>query len=708
MNHLGQLTATCEQMLTEQIPNFFRLYLNPYVVQTCYCLSRYVQSAWSSQAEGDASCQSFLANSFVEAVSGAVKLARFNARLQQRSSAGLILDPEGRLNHFAALSLAEGGKIELVPGLTVVRSADELAGVCAAGASFGFVVLAVFSSAELDRYREPLRQFLRQQSPWIITCVDRPFLYSLCQTSAGVAKELAPDVVVFDESFVNGELPFAAFTARSDCFAPWNRPGLSTFHSTTFQPNTISTLHFMNCLRQADPAFHAVHRPVLERIRRDSAYCAYLLARLYSPFLAKTIRTLGFDTLAARAAGHYVHVGTRRIFDGVAGVACSIRGHNPPGYLAEIQNGPADDDLLPALSARLRALTGLECFLPAVSGASAVENALRIGLAAQHPRKYVLAFKGGFGGKTLLALVGTARSSYKENLDPLYEHVLYLDPFAPTVIEDLERTLRDYPVAVVQLELIQAVGGVRPLPLRLLRYLQEQKERWGYLLFVDEVQTGMYRTGPFQLSEKVGLTPDLLTLGKGTSDMMVPFSLTLYSAAVQQRLEQNCPTLPEDLRRRCHYPAGYRSVLNTLTRAEEGGLADQVARMGSLFSQLLAEQLSDCRSVQSVRVHGLLIAIELRTTGLVRRWLKKRLTSLYLLSMIRHRSFPVLVGYCQYEPNVLKLTPPLSITAEEAAQVCQTIGSALKEPLRKLLPRTLRALAWSYYRRPRKEKGCPT
>ncbi|HEY7423846.1 MAG TPA: aminotransferase class III-fold pyridoxal phosphate-dependent enzyme [Gemmataceae bacterium] len=699
MNSPGPLAATCELILAEQIPNFFRLCLNPYVVQTCYCLSRYVQTAWPSHPDASAPCQSFLANSLTEAVSGAIKLVRFNARARQRSSAGLILDTDGRLPHFAFLSLANGERIELIPGLTVAQSPDELAGACASGESFGFVVLMATPSVELDRYRETLQQLLRKQSPWIIACVDRSALHALGQGSVGLAGEQAPDVVVFDESFVNRELPFAAFTARKDLFVSWNQPGMSTFHSTTFQPNTISTLHFLNCLRQTDPAFHAAERPVLERIRHDPTYCLSLLAELYSPCLAKTIRTLGFDTLNARATGHSVDVGGRELFDGVAGVACSIRGHNPPSYLAEIQSGPADDELVPALSLRLKARTGLACLLPAVSGASAAENALRIGLAAQHPRKYVLAFKGGFGGKTLLALTGTARASYKENLDPLYEHVLYLDPFAPTVLEDLERSLRDYPVAIVQLELIQAVGGVRPLPLRLLRYLQEQQQRWGYLLFVDEVQTGMYRTGPFYLSEKMSVAPDLLTLGKGTSDMMIPFSLTLYSTAIQRRLEEVCPALAEDLRRRAHYPAAYRSMLNTLNRAEKIGLEEQVARLGALFSRLLSEQLSGCRAVQEVRVHGLLIGIELRTKGLARRWLKKRIASLYLLNMLRHASFPVLVGYCQYEPNVLKLTPPLSIAPEEAAQVCQTIGSALREPLFKFLPRTLAALVGSSFRR---------
>ena len=87
------------------------------------------------------------------------------------------------------------------------------------------------------------------------------------------------------------------------------------------------------------------------------------------------------------------------------------------------------------------------------------------------------------------------------------------------------------------MELIQAVGGVRHLPENVIRHLDLARKRWDYLLLVDEVQTGMYRTGPFVLSQTFDLTPDILLLGKATSDMMFPFALTLYSVAVHRRLE---------------------------------------------------------------------------------------------------------------------------------------------------------------------------
>ena len=66
----------------------------------------------------------------------------------------------------------------------------------------------------------------------------------------------------------------------------------------------------------------------------------------------------------------------------------------------------------------------------------------------------------GFGGKTLLALTGTANASYKEHIDPLYADVHYVDPFASDALAQIDALLQTREFAVVQLELIQGVGGV--------------------------------------------------------------------------------------------------------------------------------------------------------------------------------------------------------------------------------------------------------
>jgi acetylornithine/succinyldiaminopimelate/putrescine aminotransferase len=649
---------------------------------------------------GESECPSFLTNSFDEALSGAIKLARYSANRDRRPPTGLVIDPAGRLGPFASVTLCSGGKVEFIPKLVVIGDDPaDLEAVRRSGERYGFVVLIGPPGSSWLGPAEALQALVQDQLMQVITCVDRERLNACRQGPSDLARAVRPDIVVFDESFVDQQVPFAAFTATPALYRPWMKRGRSTFHSTTFQPNTISSLHFVRCLRTADPEFYATVAVELGWIERDPDCCAALLSALYSPSLCRAINALGFVTLHTRAAGHYVEVAGRKVFDGVAGVACSIRGHNPEAYLEEIAGLGNLPDSLELLAARLKELTGLDHVVPAVSGAGAVENALRLGLVAQFPKRHVLAFRGGFGGKTLLALTGTANASYKEYLDPLYEHVIYVDPFTPTALEELEGTLQKYSVAVVQLELIQAVGGVRSIPAPILRYLEAEKQRWGYLLFVDEVQTGMYRTGSFTLSERADVRPDLLTIGKGTSDMMFPFALTLYSTKVGQRLDAAQPSLPEALRRRYAYDAGCKTVLNTLARAAKGDLVGKVTQAGALFSRVLSERLRSCEAVREVRVHGLLIAIELETKGWLRRWFRKRLSALYLLGMLRHRTFPLFLGYCQYEPHVLKLTPPLSITPEEVVRVCDTIADVLSQPTHRLLGTALSAVAGPYIRR---------
>jgi acetylornithine/succinyldiaminopimelate/putrescine aminotransferase len=691
------IAATCRRLVEERVPNFFRPWANPLVAATCACLAEDVRAAWPARGEGS---QVFLANSFEEALGGAVKLARFCASLLGRPAAGVALDPDGRLEGFASLELGERGRIDFIPGLLVAR--EEAALEAARGpARPGFLVLA---GAEA-RAGAGVRALLREARPLVVACLDRAALDAVRLGRAGLLGEVVPDVVVFDESFVNREVPFGAFAARRSLYAHWNRGDKATFHSTTFQPNAIASAHFLACLAAADPARQAALAPLLERLRGDPAATLELLHDVTSPSLARTVRALGFDAAPVRAQGHYVEVGARRVFDAVAGVACSIRGHNPASYPDEVERIAREPDLRPRLAERLARLTGLAHFAPAVSGASAVENALRIALAAQFPRRVVLAFEGGFGGKTPLALAGTARPALKERLAPLYPHVVYVDPFAPDARARIAGVLAAEPVAVVEVELVQGVGGVRRIPAPVLDLLASERRRAGYLLFVDEVQTGMFRTGPFALSREWGLEPDLLAVGKGVSDMMFPFALTLYSEAVSRGLAGAPAAFRERLARRYEYALGYATVLNALEQAEALGLEGRVRARGAELERRLAALLGGCRAVREVRAHGLLVGIELEARGLAGRLLGKSLGPAHLVRLARGATFPVLAGNCQYEPNVLKLTPPLTITAEEVGALASAIAEALRSPLPRVLAGAVGALWRSRASRVRRRGG---
>ena len=690
--------TTCQQMIASETPNLLRLYLNPWVAQTCVCLNHYAQTlAFLPNAQPE-DCPSFLANSREEALSGAIKLARFTVTgrpHRTRSGTAIIVDPLDRFPHFGYSQRADGSRVEFVPG--IVRSTEQdLPSVLQDHPDAGIIVLADGSQRIVDHVL--LRDLWRQPDVISIRCVDTtcvPIDATCMAVDTAEWSAARADILVFNESFVDHDVAFAAFTARHSLFAPWMSGKMSMFHSTTFQPNSLTTMHFMTCLRRRDPATIHVLHDELQKIEADLAARHDAYRRLYSPSLSKLISVTGFDRGEVKASGHFVTVcgggsagdaesPKRRIFDGVAGVACSLRGHNPPDFVDEIRQTVDETSALDdEVSSHLQMLTGLAHHVPAVSGAAAVEQALQIALSIQPDRPHVLALEGGFGGKTLAALTGTSKTRYKQNLGPLYQHVTYVDPFAPTAVDDIRKALADAPVGVVQAELIQGVGGVRPIPQPVLDMIQQERDSQKFLLFVDEVQTGMFRTGPFVRSLDVGITPDILTIGKGTSDTIFPFAATLYSDDVRGRLAVLNPELPRWIRKRHQSAPASAALLNTLRRAEREDWATQVRHQSKVFQQELTTALLGCRNISDVRVFGMLIGIELNVSRLPIRLLKKQMGKLYSLAMLNHPQHPLLIGFCQYEPHIFKLTPGLLMDDEDIRTVCRTIGETLhRSPLR--------------------------
>lgn len=676
----SSILETCRQIIDERIPNLFRLFINPCVAQSCLCLSRLVETTWPTN-DTPSGYQVFLANGMEEALSGAIKLARYAANLEFGTpSEGIILgsgDP--RLEFFASAKLEGGESVTFIPGLDRLTVGNPQHWPAAAR----FYVLPILNVERTDDWQS-IQQGLRNESPLKIVLATRETLDECRKNLTHPARSIDPDIIVFDESFVNSEVPFSAFVAKRKLYDLWNKRGMKQFHSTTYQPNTISSMHFVRCLGDWDAEFVESLQPDLDRLAGNLPYRKATFASLYSKNLAKLTTLANLDGLEIITEGHYIKAGEHRVFDGVGGVACSIRGHNPPNYVQEIQALDWKPEQIEAeVAKRLHQLTGLDHLVPAVSGASAVETALKIGLMAQTPRTHVIALRGGFGGKTLLSLTGTWKPGLKRGIDPLYPHVTFIDPFGENAVSQLEKALDEHAIAIVQLEVIQGVGGVRKVPQNILGFIASERKRRGYLLFVDEVQTGFFRTGPFIASHLAGLKPDLLTLGKGASDMMFPYALMLYSQSIQEQLDKTARSIVETQRRFAGYPLGYKTVLNTLMTNETTDWSQKVRAAGDKFAELLGVGLKG--HIKEIRCYGLLIGIEL----IQRKWCGGLAPQLALLNMLKDHDFPLLMGFCQYEPHVLKFTPPFTTDDAEIEKLCSAIARALKTPFYRSLTGTL-------------------
>lgn len=145
------------------------------------------------------------------------------------------------------------------------------------------------------------------------------------------------------------------------------------------------------------------------------------------------------------------------------------------------------------------------------SGTEAVEAAFKLARLHGGPeRPRVIAFEGAFHGRTMGALALTAKRAMKDDFEPLPGGVEHI---APT-IEALEAAMGD-DVAAVFLEPIQGEAGVQPLSDALLQAVRELTTKHGALMIVDEIQTGIGRTGSWFGYESSGVTPDAITLAKG-------------------------------------------------------------------------------------------------------------------------------------------------------------------------------------------------
>ncbi len=593
---------------------------------------------------------------------------------------------------FAAIEPAvtvqaeSSGVVGLIPSIRQV-SADAIIDVLADNqvAAAGVVVGVEFLNQ--PRVMAVLQDF--QQRGGMV--VVRVFCSDLLVKGAG-GTEFVPDIVVFDDSMTAGEVPFGAFSARRELYLPWMKGRYSMFHSTTFQPNTVSTRHFVRCLEQLLPELFAVLKDEFQELLRDSGRLGRTFGELFSPSLLRVIKAARLDDEDVTAMGAYVRAGRRRLFDGIGGVACSLRGHNPPSWGAELR-GLRSENPATELADRLRALTGLGNFAPAVSGAAAVESAMKMALTMSFPRTHLIVMKGGYAGKTLVALAGTERRWYREGLGELYPYVTYLDPFAPDAVAELRQTMGKFPVAAIQLELVQGVGGVREIPANVLRELQAVSVQFDVPLIVDEIQTGMHRTGPFVRTATTPLRPDFIALGKGTSDMMFPCSLTLFSDKASERLRECGSCLPDYLQRRFGYQTAIRCILNSLQRWEQAPITKSVLDAGRMYREQLTESLRTLQVVRDIRVFGLLIGIELDLCRSLLPRLGLKPAQLYLLRMMQDAKFPLLMGYCQYEPQTLKFTPPLNVLPEEISASVGTIRNALACSQAELLVRGLYS-AW--------------
>ena len=298
----------------------------------------------------------------------------------------------------------------------------------------------------------------------------------------------------------------------------------------------------------------------------------------------------------------------------------------------------AAENLLKATSGRLSKIFFSN------SGAEAIEAALKFARLATG-KSHFIAMKNAYHGKTLGALSATGGDRYRNPFLPLlwnFTHVSLGD------IEELQCSISSNTAAII-IEPVQGEGGIHVAPQEFYSQLQDICLRRNILLIVDEIQTGVGRTGTFLAGEQFGLKPDILCLGKGIAGG-IPIGVTLVTGEISSKIPVHIHTSTFG-----GNPLACAGILAVLKELENGKVFDEVKELGKYF----LDQLKSINTPKIIEVRGLglMIGMELEenATPVLRALQQDRIIALPAGS------------------NIVRFLPPLTITKNELDKAISTL-----------------------------------
>ncbi|MGD1010947.1 MAG: aspartate aminotransferase family protein [Acidimicrobiales bacterium] len=413
-----------------------------------------------------------------------------------------------------------------------------------------------------------------------------------------------------------------------------------------------------------------------------------------NPQLVKVLKTLGFDRFYVRGEGSYLYDRDgQRYLDFLAGFGVFALGRGHPVLKKALHDAldmdlpnlvQLDAALLPGLLGEAlvaRTHDGLQrCFF-SNSGAEAVEAALKFSRYATK-RTRVLHADHAFHGLSYGALSLNGGKEFREGFGELLTGCCEV-PFGD--IESIERELAHEDVAAVVLETIQG-KGVNLAPQEYWSAVADLCRKHGTLFVIDEVQTGLGRTGKLWAHEHYGLRPDLITISKALSGGYVPVGATMCSAEVFDKVYSKMERAVVHSSTFGRNQLAMVAALATLQTIDEENIVERARVTGEAFKTGLAPLVEKYELFHEVRGKGLIIGLAFGEPSSLRlrsRWkmmegARKGLFSQLIVGPLfqRHR---ILTQVAADNMNVIKILPPLIAGQEEVDYFVGALDDVLED-----------------------------
>jgi putrescine aminotransferase len=294
------------------------------------------------------------------------------------------------------------------------------------------------------------------------------------------------------------------------------------------------------------------------------------------------------------------------------------------------------------------------------SGAEAVEGALKLARAYTGKSEFISA-ENSFHGKTFGALSATGRELFRKPFEPLVPGFQFV-PFGD--LQAIENKITDKTAAVI-LEPIQGEGGVIVPPDNYLAKVSSLCRKKNVLLILDEVQTGLGRTGKTFACHHYNVVPDILALGKALGGGVMPIGAFMSTQKIWS------PFIKAPLMHTSTFggnPLACAAALAFLKVFKEEDLTKKSERLGDYFKDgLLRIQGKYPQVINEVRGKGLFIGVELSKEGL---------GGLIFPDMLKKG---IIVAFTLNNPKVVRFEPPLIITREQIDKVLEIFEDCVKK-----------------------------
>jgi putrescine aminotransferase len=392
-----------------------------------------------------------------------------------------------------------------------------------------------------------------------------------------------------------------------------------------------------------------------------------------NPTALNLLRLAGFDQVEAEGCGATLTdlAGTEYI-DCLGGYGVFSLGHAHPRVVAavtaQMQRLPLssktflNEPLADLCEALARIAPGdLQFTFVCNSGAEAVEGAIKFARMATG-RTTIITAEGSYHGKTMGALSASGRRKYQIPFEPLLPGFVHV-PFGDT---DALVAAIDDSTAAVMLEPIQGENGIHVAPDGYLQAARQACDTHGALLILDEVQTGLGRTGTMFACEHWGVAPDLMTLAKALGGGVMPIGAVMGTPAIWDTVFRENPYLHTST-----FGGGEAAcvaALTTLDILRTDNLLERSAQQGArLKASLEGVRARYPELLKEVRGLGLMLGVEFTDPDIGK---------LAIGSLVKHG---VIAAYTLNNPNVMRFEPPLVLTDDQIARVGAAFDAAMAE-----------------------------